>query len=63
MDARKGKAIGIDLYFLTVAGYEALDVLNSFQLTQTVKLSYETMQQKFERYYIIQRWDVWETLE
>lgn len=58
MDARKGKAIGIDLYFLIVAGYEALDVLNSFQLTQTVKLSYETMQQKLERYYIIQRWDV-----
>lgn len=43
IDARKRKAIRTDLYFLTIAGLEALDVLNSFLLTQTVKLSYETM--------------------
>lgn len=43
MDDRKRQAIRTDFYFLTIAGFEALDVLNSLVLAQTVKLSYETM--------------------
>lgn len=43
MDARKRKAIRTDLYFLTIAGFEALGVLNSSLLAQTVKLSYDTV--------------------
>lgn len=43
MDARKRKAIRTDLYFLTITGFEALGVLNSSLLTQTVKLSYDTV--------------------
>lgn len=43
MNARKKEGNQNRLYFLTIAGFEALGVFNSFLLTQTVKLSYEAL--------------------